>query len=220
MKISKGFHHFRPIPLVKTTKALLSKIIAYGTAPFFHPIIRNETRRDYMRGLWYFIIYSFMGFLLEVAFARAIRHPKRDRKCLLLLPLCPVYGLGACLILWLAPMGNSLLWVALAGGLAATGAELAMGAFYRFVLGVKFWDYSGFPGSLDGLVCPAFSACWTVLSLLLVYTVHPLVAASAALIPAWLGPPALILAGTDILVSCVALRQTGTTEVLRWYAPN
>ena len=78
-----------------------------------------------MRWLWYFIIYSFMGFLLEVAFARAIRHPKRDRKCLLLLPLCPVYGLGACLILCLAPMGNSLLWVALAGGLAATGAELA-----------------------------------------------------------------------------------------------
>ena len=34
-----------------------------------------------MRWLWYFIIYSFCGFLLEVAFARAIRHPKRDRKC-------------------------------------------------------------------------------------------------------------------------------------------
>ena len=48
-----------------------------------------------MRWLWYFIIYSFCGFLLEVAFARAIRHPKRDRKCLIFLPLCPVYGLGA-----------------------------------------------------------------------------------------------------------------------------
>ena len=76
-----------------------------------------------MRWLRYFIIYSFAGFLLEVAFARAIRHPKRDRKCLLLLPLCPVYGLGACLILWLAPLVKSPLWAALAGGLAATGAE-------------------------------------------------------------------------------------------------
>ena len=83
-----------------------------------------------MRWLWYFIIYSFCGFLLEVAFARAIHHPKRDRKCLLLLPLCPVYGLGACLILWLVPMVRSPLWVALAGGPGAgvcrppTGADL------------------------------------------------------------------------------------------------
>lgn len=173
-----------------------------------------------MRWLWYFIIYSFGGFLLEVAFARAIRHPKRDRKCLLLLPLCPVYGLGACLIVWLAPMARGPLWVAVAGGLAATGAELAMGAFYRFGLGVEFWDYAGMPGSLGGLVCPVFSACWTALSLLLVYTVHPLTAALAAGIPAWLGPPALIVLGADMLVSCAALRRTGTTEVLRWYAAD
>lgn len=173
-----------------------------------------------MRWLWYFIIYSFAGFLLEVAFARAIRHPKRDRKCLLLLPLCPVYGLGACLIVWLAPMARSPLWVALAGGLAATGAELLMGAFYRFALGVEFWNYSGFPGSLDGLVCPVFSACWTVLALALAYLVHPLVRSLVGLIPAWLGPPALIVLGADVLVSCAALRLTGTTEVLKWYAPK
>ncbi len=173
-----------------------------------------------MRWLWYFIIYSFCGFLLEVAFARAIRHPKRDRKCLLLLPLCPVYGLGACLILWLAPRVQSPLWVALAGGLAATAAELFMGAFYRYVLGVEFWDYAGMPGSLGGLVCPAFSACWTVLALGLVYAVHPAVAALAARIPGRLGPPALILLASDALVTCAALRREGTTDVLRWYAPE
>ena len=104
------------------------------------------------RWLWYFYWYSFLGFLLEVAFARISGHPKRDRKCLLLLPLCPVYGLGACLILWLAPLGRGPLWVAVSGGLAATGAELVLGAFYRDALGVKFWDYQGMPGSLGGLV--------------------------------------------------------------------
>ena len=172
------------------------------------------------RWLWYFYWYSFLGFLLEVAFARISGHPKRDRKCLLLLPLCPVYGLGACLILWLAPLGRGPLWVAVSGGLAATGAELVLGAFYRDALGVKFWDYQGMPGSLGGLVCPVFSLCWTALSLLLVYAVHPLTAALTALIPAWLGPPALIVLGADVLVSCVALRRTGSTEVLRWYAPE
>ena len=47
-----------------------------------------------MRWFWYFIIYSFLGFLLEVAFARAIRHPKRDRKCFLLLPCARCTGWG------------------------------------------------------------------------------------------------------------------------------
>lgn len=170
------------------------------------------------RWLWFFYLYSFLGFLLEVAFARVSGHPKRDRKCLILLPLCPVYGLGACLILWLASLGDGPLWVALSGGLAATAAELALGAFYRFVLGVRFWDYEGFPGSLGGLVCPVFSLCWTALALLLVYGVHPPAAFLVEAIPPWPVPPALILLGADALVSCAALRQTGSTEVLRWYA--
>lgn len=173
-----------------------------------------------MRWLWYFIIYSFCGFLLEVAFARAIHHPKQDRKCLLLLPLCPVYGLGACLVVGLAPLVRSPLWVMAVGVLATTGAEFLMGAFYRFVLGVEFWNYQGMPGSLGGLICPVFSTCWTGLALVLVYAVHPAVTALTAHIPGWLGPPALIVLGADILVSCAALRQTGTTDVLRWYAPG
>ena len=47
---------------------------------------------------WSFITYSFIGFLLEVAFAR-MTGGRADRKGLLVLPLCPVYGVGACLIL-------------------------------------------------------------------------------------------------------------------------
>ena len=43
---------------------------------------------------WYFVLYSFLGFLVEVVFARITHNPKRDRKCLYFLPLCPVYGLG------------------------------------------------------------------------------------------------------------------------------
>ena len=173
-----------------------------------------------LRWLWYFIIYSFCGFLLEVTFARLIGHPKRDRKCLLLLPLCPVYGLGACLILLLAPPARGPLWVMAVGGLAATAAELTMGLFYRFGLGVRFWDYDGMRGSVGGLICPAFSLCWAALALALVYLVHPAVALLGSQIPTALAAPALILLAADALVSCVALRRTGTTEVLRWYVPE
>lgn len=168
--------------------------------------------------LWRFILYSFFGFLLEVAFARATHSPKLDRKCLLLLPLCPVYGLGASLTLWLTSALNAkLLGVMVIGFLATSAAEYFMGLFYEHGLGVCFWDYTQMPLNLDGKVCLPFSACWTVLTLALVYWAAPAVDRLIALIPAFLGPPALILLLSDMLVSSVALRRAGTTEVLRWY---
>ena len=50
---------------------------------------------------WYFLIYSFLGFLIEVCYVRITGEPKRDRKCRLFLPICPVYGLGAVGLLFL-----------------------------------------------------------------------------------------------------------------------
>lgn len=189
-------------------------------SPHFPILIqRTENGGIFLRWLWYFIIYSFAGFLLEVSFAHLIGHPKRDRKCFLLLPLCPVYGLGALLILWAARPELGALWVAAAGALAATAAELLMGLFYRFAIGVEFWDYAGLPGNVAGLVCPQFAAAWGLLALALVYRVHPLLAALTAELPARAAPPAAILLAADGAVSAAALRRTGTTEVLRWYAP-
>ena len=46
------------------------------------------------------------------------------------------------------------------------------------------------------------------------------VAELTARIPGWLGPPALIVLASDALVTCAALRREGTTDVLRWYAPE
>lgn len=170
--------------------------------------------------LWRFILYSFFGFLLEVGFARLIRHPKRDRKCFILLPLCPVYGLGAVAILALAgalragPVG-----VMAIGFLSATAAEYVMGLFYERALGVRFWDYTGLPLNLHGLVCLPFSLCWTVLALALVYWLSPAADGFLRRIPGSLAPPALIVLLSDALLSSVALRRAGTTEVLRWYRP-
>lgn len=47
---------------------------------------------------WNFVWYSFCGFLLETAYAR-LTGGGGSRKCLRVLPLCPVYGAGALAIL-------------------------------------------------------------------------------------------------------------------------
>ena len=164
---------------------------------------------------WYFVIYSFLGFLLEVVFARLTRQRKRDRKCFYLLPLCPVYGLGALAILalpgWIQE--NALLLTA-AGVLTATAVEYLVGVWDETVLGVRFWNYEGLPGSVGGKVC----LIWGVLALVLVRLVHPPVAAAAAALPVWLAPAAAVLVAGDGLYSALLLRRTGTTDALKWYS--
>lgn len=169
---------------------------------------------------WNFIYYSFFGFLLEVAFARLTRAEKQDRKCFWLLPLCPVYGLGALAILAL-PEGvkASPLALALWGGLAATGVEYVMAVFYEKCLGVAFWDYSPVPGNLQGRVCLLFSLFWGLLSLALVGWVHPVISAIPEP-PVLVTATALGLVAFDGLYTVLLLRRTRDTRSLRWYKPR
>lgn len=166
---------------------------------------------------WYFLVYSFFGFLLEIGFARLIRSPKPDRKCHLILPVCPVYGLGALAILALPDIVKQnpfLLY--LLGGLAATLSEWLMAVFYENAALVTFWNYRDLPMNLNGRVCLWFSLFWGFLALPLVYLVHPLIAHLVSMIPPVLALPAAAFYLTDSLVSLAVLRRDGT-QGLRWY---
>jgi len=170
-----------------------------------------------MNWFWYLTIYSFLGFILEVSYA-LVTGGQRDRKCLLVLPLCPVYGLGACAILWLASFAsNTPLWVLVSGMLAATAVEYLMAVWYERGLGVSFWDYHQLPGNIQGRVCLPFSAAWGLLSLALVYAVHPWIMAWTAAIPFPVSLSMLILVTTDTAVSSTMMRRTGSRACLRWY---
>lgn len=166
---------------------------------------------------WYFVLYSFLGFLVEVVFARITHNPKRDRKCLYFLPLCPVYGLGVLLMLAL-PAARSNPWLLfLWAALSATGAEYLMDLFYDRVLGVSFWDYSHLPLNLHGRVCLLFSFFWGILGLIAVRLVHPLVVELVSHIPQAVTLPAALFLALDIGFSVFVLRRDGTTDALMWY---
>lgn len=170
------------------------------------------------RWFWYFMLYSFLGFVLEVLFARAIRNPKRDRKCFYFLPLCPVYGLGALAILAL-PDGilRSPLLLLPCAALLCTAVEYLTGLFYEKAAGVSFWDYSHLPLNLQGRVCLLFAAIWGVLALAAVYLIHPGVEALTALLPGWLTLPAALFLALDAGFTLYVLRREGSTDALRWY---
>ena len=164
--------------------------------------------------VWNFILYSFFGFLLEVAYARATGG-RGDRKSLLVLPLCPVYGVGACLILLLPrTVIQNPFTLFLLGGLAATAAEYGMAILYERGLGVSFWDYTGLPGSIQGKICLPFSLAWGALALPLIYFVHPAVARLTALIPPGVTWTAAATVAADMAVSGVLMKVTGNRDCL------
>ena len=121
--------------------------------------------------LWYFWIYSFLGYLLEKCFAKVTRAEQQGRKCFLLLPLCPVYGLGMLAVLALPERWKVGGRLVVAGGVTATAVEYLVHLLYDKLLEVRFWDYSGMWGNLAGRVCIPFSAAW---SLLLAVVLPPL----------------------------------------------
>lgn len=168
--------------------------------------------------LWVFLTYSFLGFLLEVAYARATHSAKPDRKCLLVLPLCPVYGLAALGILALPGfIAQNPLLLFVCGGAVAVLAEYAVGFFTRHALGVDFWDYSDIKGNVNGLVCPLFALFWGLLAVAGRLWLHPALAPFLEALPGWLGGAAAAALGVDFLVSNLLLRRRRDAECLRWY---
>lgn len=171
-----------------------------------------------LRGIfWQFFFYSFLGFLFEITFARLIRHPKRDRKCHLVLPVCPVYGVGALAILLLPRQVKAFpLLLYLGGALCATAAEWLLAVFYEKVAGAPFWDYKTLPWNFQGRVCLIFSLFWGLLALPLVYWVEPWLAPRVALIPPSITIPTVLFYLGDAATSFFLLRRFGT-DGLRWY---
>ena len=97
-------------------------------------------------------------------------------------------------------------------------AEYAVSLWDEKVLGVHFWDYSELSGNMNGRICWMFSAAWGVLSVVLVYVVHPALEEWVAGLPVWLVPAVAVLVIGDGTYSALLLRRTGTTEALKWYA--
>lgn len=165
--------------------------------------------------LWLFWTYSFLGYLLERGFAAATRSPHQVRKCFLLLPMCPVYGLGVLAVLALPSVLTESFWgLALWGGLAATVVEYVVHLAYDRLLHVRFWDYSGLWGNFRGRVCPVFSVAW---GLLLAAVLPPLQEFLLPLLGAV--PPAVtyamaLLFTADTVASLRVLWLTGDPEAL------
>lgn len=168
-----------------------------------------------MNWFWLFLGYSFLGYLLEKLFAAAVNARHRVRKCMVLLPLCPVYGLGMLAVLALPPaVKENIFTLVIFGGAAATAVEYGMHWLYERWLGVRFWDYSDMPGNVAGRICLPFSLIWGVLAAVVVHALHPALAAVAPALSPQMAYVALLLFTTDSVVSAHVLRCGGDIDLM------
>src|SRR4051794_32360369 len=116
--------------------------------------------------LWFFLIYSFLGVLVEVAFCLVVEGVLESRSGLLYVPLRPVYGLGGVAYVLFLHLSREPVLVFLFGMLAGSVIEYGAGLLVEKAFGTAAWDYSDKRWNLHGRICLQYSLCWGLLALL------------------------------------------------------
>lgn len=134
-----------------------------------------------MKYFLYFIIYSFIGWLMEVVLKSKDEH-KFVNRGFLIGPICPIYGFGVLLIILL--VGNSksdLLAVFLKSILVCSVLEYFTSYFMEKLFHARWWDYSKNKYNINGRICLETMLPFGILSTIVIYVVHPLVIKFVAL---------------------------------------
>ena len=165
---------------------------------------------------WSFLLFSFLGYLLEKVYAFATKAVKQNRKCFVLLPLCPVYGFSVTAVLMLLPqMRSGVLPLMAVSFLVPCAVEYLMHLYYEQCFRVRYWDYEGLPYQLHGRICLPFALVWTALMPVAVWVIAPVLLPLLATIPSVVTYAVWMLFAADWLISRYLLLRYRDTERLR-----
>lgn len=137
--------------------------------------------------LAYFLVYSCLGWCLEVVYAAATTGQIVNRG-FLNGPVCPIYGFGMVIVLFvLTPFEHSTLALYIGGVILPSALELVGGwALYK-LYHTRWWDYSDKPFNIGGYICLEFSLLWGVGTLVMMKAIHPTIAGLVELVPPFIG---------------------------------
>lgn len=137
--------------------------------------------------LWYFTIYSFLGWCSEVIFA-TVTTGKFVNRGFLNGPVCPIYGFGMSLVLLvLLPFSDNIPLLFIGGALLTSAIELVGGWALKKFFHTTWWDYSNQPFNLGGYICLKFSILWGLCVVVVIRIVHTAIASLVHWIPFTLG---------------------------------
>lgn len=123
--------------------------------------------------VWFFVLYSFLGWCSEVCFC-SINTGKWVNRGFLSGPVCPIYGFGMLIILVvLTPLKHNLLLLFVGAMLLASLLELVTGYLLKKLFHTSWWDYSDHRFQLGGYICLKFSILWGAAGTAVVLLLHP-----------------------------------------------
>ena len=111
--------------------------------------------------IWLFLIYSFLGWMLETILA-ATKQKRFVNRGLINGPLCTIYGVPI-VILTIFGQELPLFWLFLGAMIVATVTEWISGHMIERFYHERWWDYSNVKWNLDGYICLPASLVWGVL---------------------------------------------------------
>lgn len=133
----------------------------------------------------FFIIYSFMGWVYESALC-SITEKRLVNRGFLAGPVCPVYGVGALVVLFfLGSWGGNVVWLFFWSMILTGIVEYVTAVLLETLFHARWWDYSGCRFHIQGRVCLSGVVVFGLLCVLLVRTIHPAVSALVARVPVW-----------------------------------
>lgn len=122
-----------------------------------------------------FLVYSFLGWCVEVSFV-AVTTGRVVNRGFLNGPVCPIYGVGMLgALLLLEPVSDNLVLLFFLGMLLCTLVELIGGWILERAFHTRWWDYTDKPFNLGGYVCLGFSIMWGFAVTFAVRLIHPLI---------------------------------------------
>lgn len=126
---------------------------------------------------WYqwiliFFCYCFFGWIFESAYV-SLKERRPVNRGFLRLPMLPLYGTGAVMMLFVSlPVKDNLVLVYFLGMAAATLLEYVTGWGMERLFKMRYWDYSNQRFQLHGYICLTSSIAWGWLTILLTEVLH------------------------------------------------
>ena len=121
----------------------------------------------------YFLVYSFLGYLSEVAYCSIGQHRLVNRG-FLYGPWLPIYGFGGLLVvIFLDPVSQWPPLVFVLAFLLTSLLEYFTSWALERLFSVKLWDYSRMKVNINGRVCLLNSTLFGIMGLALEYVVYP-----------------------------------------------
>lgn len=123
----------------------------------------------------YFFLYAIIGWMCEVVYC-SIPEKKFINRGFLNGPYCPIYGVGALIIItFLMPYVSDPILVFFIGVILTSTLEYVTSWGMEKLFHAKWWDYSDHRFNINGRVCLLNSVLFGILCVILMYLVHPFV---------------------------------------------